>query len=61
MGAILNYYENSQRFWKVKVSTSPAINEKVLIYEVFSYFVEMLLGCCLQSYNEFLLNVHFEV
>jgi hypothetical protein len=29
--------------------------------EVFSDFFEILLGCCLHSYNDVLLNVHFEV
>jgi hypothetical protein len=37
------------------------INEKFLRKEVFKYFVEMLLGCCLYSFYEFFLNVHFEV
>jgi hypothetical protein len=33
---------------------------KILSHDVFSYFVEILLSCCLLSYDYFLLNVHFE-
>jgi len=34
---------------------------KILRQEVFSYFVDMLLVCCLHSYNNFLLYINFEM
>ncbi len=43
------------------VSMTRAIIKKIFEIKSFSYFWEMLLGCCFQSHNDFLLNVHFEV
>jgi hypothetical protein len=44
------------------MSTAPAKNEeKKLRQEVFSYFVETLLSCCLHLCDDFLIYVHFEV
>jgi hypothetical protein len=43
------------------VPLSQSLMRKFLIQEAFSYFVEMMLGCCLHSYTGFLLEVHFEV
>jgi hypothetical protein len=44
------------------VSRTPAIKAKMFETEsFFSYLLEMLLGCCLHSYNDFLLNVYFEM
>jgi hypothetical protein len=62
MWAFSNFHENSRRYSKVKaespVSTAAAIIEKIFLRQtVFSYVVEMLLGCCLHSYYDFLLNV----
>ncbi len=38
-------------------SATPAVNEKIVDIEIFSYFVEMLFGSCLDSYNGLLTNV----
>jgi hypothetical protein len=43
------------------MSMTLAKNEKIFDAEVFSYFVELVLGCCLHSYNDFSLKVHIEV
>jgi hypothetical protein len=43
------------------VSMTPAISEKLFEAEMFSYFVEMQVGCCLHLYYDFVINVPFEV
>jgi hypothetical protein len=43
------FVEIFERKGKAPVSMTPAPNEKFFRQKVFSYLVEMLLGCCLQS------------
>ncbi len=51
MGVISNFYENSRRYSKANVNHWCQRHrwkmQNFLRFEVFSYFVEMLLGCCL--------------
>jgi hypothetical protein len=39
------------------MSTTPALNKT----ESYFILVEMLMGCCLHSYDDFLFNVPFEM
>ncbi len=56
---------------KATASTPPAIlslSRKILLFSIILFLYkrvyrwnEMLLGCCLHSYNDFIFNVRFEV
>ncbi len=43
------------------MSTTPVIKWEKFETGSFFFFVEMLLGSCLDLYNDFLLYAHFEV